>query len=97
MDKIQFRQYREWTIVYKNGLLEIAGDSYLADEWLQQLCGVEVIEDEAGACMIDDRTAHPTLAAVEAAERDRDARLEAAAAKRAEANRLLAEAAELEG
>lgn len=45
-DKIDFYRDEEWTAVYLNGSLVRVGDSYLADEWLQQRCGVVEHYDE---------------------------------------------------
>jgi len=95
-DHIQFRQSGEWTMVYLNGELVRSGDHYLADEWLQEHVGVEVVYDEAGICIPDGHNALRTLAEVEEAERAAAVRAEAAAKKRAEAQRLLAEAEEIE-
>lgn len=67
-DKIQFRVFGEWTAVYLNGELARVGDSYLADEWLQERCGVEVVEDPHQLCMADPWKAYPTLAEVEERE-----------------------------
>jgi hypothetical protein len=94
-DQIQFRTVGEWTVVYVNGKLERAGDSYLADEWLQARYGVEVVDDEDGVCLPDGRTPLPTLAEVEAAEADIAARRARAAELRAQADALAAEADQL--
>lgn len=88
-DRIQFRRYGEWTMVYLNGKLIRAGDHYLADEWLQQRYAVEVVDDDKGLCMTNLREAVPTLAEVEAIER-RDAEAIAEADRlRDEARKLL--------
>jgi hypothetical protein len=94
-DSVQFRRSGEWTMVYLNGQLQLAGDHYHADEWLQEHCGVEVVDDEAGLCIPDGHSALRTLAEVEAAELEYARRSEVAAAKRAEAQHLLDEAAEI--
>jgi hypothetical protein len=92
---IQFWRSGEWTMVYVNGELERAGDHYLADEWLQIEVGVKVVDDEAGVCLPGG---HPlsTLAEVHKAMDAREQRAEVAAAYRAEAEILIAKAAELE-
>ena len=96
-DKIQFRQVgEEWTAVYLNGELQRVGDSYLADEWLQSYCGVEMIDDKDQACMIDNHSAYRTLAEVEDRERWIAERKEEAQRKREEAQALLDEVAILE-
>ena len=84
-------------MVYLNGDLQMAADSYHADEWLQERYGVEVIQDDAMVCMLTDHTARKTLADVHA-EADRRAHAaEVAEAYRAEARALLAKADEVEG
>lgn len=88
MDKIEFhRAGEDWTAVYLNGELQRVGDSYRADEWLQEHVGVVVVEDSV--CMIDDHRAYQTLDEVNEATRLRDA-------KRAEAQALRDQASELE-
>lgn len=88
-DEIEFhRAGEEWTAVYLNGQLQRVGDSYLADEWLQEYAGVKQVDDSV--CMIDDHRAHPTLEAVYAATDERDRRFEMAAALEAEAAELKA-------
>jgi hypothetical protein len=37
---IEFHTADEWTAVYVHGKLVRVGDTYLADEWLQELVGV---------------------------------------------------------
>lgn len=83
-------------MVYKDGKLERAGDHYLADEWLQELAGVKVVDDDAGVCIPDGRTALSTLAEVHAADDARAERLMVAEGKRADAQRLIKEAEALE-
>lgn len=96
MSEIEFWQSGDWTMVFKDGELILAGDHYHADEWLQEFVGVKVVRDDAGVSIPDGRNALPTLAEVHAAADARAARVETAEAKRAEAERLLAEARELE-
>ena len=95
-DKIQFRRFQDWTMVYLNGELQRAGDHYLADEWLQARFGVEIVDDEAGVCIPDGRNALKTLAEVAEAGAAHQRRTLAAAEKRKMAADLLAEAEELE-
>jgi hypothetical protein len=96
MSSIEFWRYEDWTMVYKDGQLQQAGDHYLADEWLQKLCSVKVVDDDAGVCIPDGQNALKTLAYVHAAEEARKQRLNVAENLRIEAARLLAEAAKLE-
>lgn len=44
---IEFHVADGWTAVYVHGKLVRVGDSYLADEWLQELVGVFVVHDKA--------------------------------------------------
>jgi hypothetical protein len=95
-NKIQFRRSGDWTMVYLNGELVMHGDHYHADEWLQERCGVEVVDDEAGHCIPDGF--HPIKLLSEVEEKERAAaELKAKAdEKRAEAQRLLDEAEAME-
>jgi hypothetical protein len=95
-DEIQFRRSGDWTMVYLNGSLVKSGDHYLADEWLQEYAGVEVVDDEAGICIPNGHNAIHSLAEVEAEEMRRAALAGIADRKRAEAAALLAEADKLE-
>lgn len=96
MSDIQFWRTEDWTVVYKDGQLQRAGDHYLADEWLQELCNVKIVDDAAGVCIPDGYNALKSLAEVHAAEDVRKQRLNTAENLRIEAAQLLAEAAELE-
>jgi hypothetical protein len=96
MSDIQFWRSGGWTMVYKDGRLQLAGDHYRADEWLQELCNVTVVDDEAGVCIPDGHNALKTLAEVHVAEEAREERMRAAYLKREQASNLLAEAVELE-
>jgi len=93
--KIEFHRVgEEWTAVYLDGTLQRVGDSYLADEWLQEHAGVKVVPDSP--CMIDDHKAFRTLAEVEA-EAERRASLAAQAqALRLQAAELMGRAQELD-
>jgi hypothetical protein len=96
MSVIEFWRSGDWTMVYKDGQLQLAGDHYHADEWLQELCNVTVVDDDAGVCIPDGHNALKTLAEVHAAEDARKHRLQVAENLRIEAARLLADAQELE-
>lgn len=96
LGEIEFWVAKEWTMVYHNGLLVRAGDSYLADEWLQELAGVKVVQDDASVCIPDGRNALHTLAEAEAAMEAHQHRTQVAENMRIEARRLLAEADGLE-
>ena len=95
-DKIQFRRVQDWTVVYVNGQFAKAGDHYLADEWLQERCGVEVVDDDAGLCIPDGHNPLKTLAEVEAAELDLAERQERARRLREQGAELYAEAERVE-
>ena len=96
MAEIEFWRFQDWTMVYKDGVLQRAGDHYLADEWLQAEMGVRVVEDEAGVSIPDGHNAVRLLADVKRAEGERLDRLQAADRLRQKTATLLAEAAELE-
>jgi hypothetical protein len=88
----------EWAALYVDGNLNTVGDSYLAEEWALELCGVTIVQDPA---FMRGQTAASgvaqTLADVAAYARDREARQADADRLRAEAARLLAEANTLDG
>lgn len=95
-DSIEFWQSGEWTMVYLNGELVMHGDHYHADEWLQERCGVVIVDDEKGACIPDGH--NPVRLLAEAEENMRTAKelKRAAEAKRDQARALLAEADAME-
>lgn len=95
-DEIEFWHSDQWTMVYLNGELQLAGPHYLADKWLQARFNVRCVEDDEGYCIPDGKHALESLAEVRAAMRADEERVVAAAAKRAEARRLLIEAEEIE-
>lgn len=64
-DSIEFWQAGEWAMVYLNGELVRFGDHYLAAEWLQERCGVVVVDDQNGASIPDGHSAVRTLAEAE--------------------------------
>lgn len=96
MDKIEFWQSGDWTMVYFNGVLQRAGDHYLADEWLQEHCGVVVVPDEDGVCIPDGHHALKSLDEVRENMRLRQERKEQAAEFRRQAEELCERARELE-
>lgn len=96
LGEIEFWVAKEWTMVYHNGLLVRAGDSYLADEWLQELAGVKVVQDDASVCIPDGHNALRTLAEAEAAMEDHRENVQVAENMRVKARRLLADADALE-
>lgn len=95
-DNIQFRRVGgEWTAVYLNGELQQVGDSYLADEWLAEHYGVEVIDDGHQDCMIDNHKAYRTLDEVTRIAVARVERETRAAELRAQADELTRQAQEV--
>jgi hypothetical protein len=83
----------EWSALYIDGKLSVVGDSYLSDEKIAELLGVEERDDDAfmqGGKNYSDVA--NTLAEVEAYAASRDAKLREAAALRARAEELEAEA-----
>lgn len=91
----------DWAALYINGKLDRVGDSYLADERIQELYGVRVIGyDEGGrdimltGCKREDVPTTLDEAMTKIANRDAE-RLRAQD-RRAEAARLIAEAEGLE-
>lgn len=96
MSVIEFWRHGDWTMVYKDGRLEQAGDHYLADEWLQSLCNVVVVDDEAGDCMDSDGAARATKREVDHAQEARLARLTEASEMRLLASELIKKAERLE-
>lgn len=97
MDEIEFWVSGEWTMVYLNGELVTYGDSYHADEWLQERCGVVTVNDDASSSVPDGHNPIRSLAEVRAAEAERETLKREAFKKRAEAAQLIAEAEKLEG
>lgn len=95
-DEIEFWRSGEWTMVYLNGELVRYGDHYLADEWLQNRCGVITVDDEWNASVPDGHNPVQTMREVLANQRSVMELRSAAEEKRAEAARLIAEADALE-
>ena len=93
---IQFWHSGDWTMVYLDGQLVVSGDHYHADEWLQEHCGVTVVQDDDGICIPDGHNAIKTLDKVMASLRAREDREKRAAALRQQAQNLLDEATGLE-
>lgn len=95
--RIEFHTEGEWTAVYLDGDLVRVGDSYLADEWLQSFVGVKSVDDDAfmqGQNQYDGVA--NTLDEVAAYAAERQQKRDRAATLRAEAERLEAEAKELD-
>jgi hypothetical protein len=89
----------EWAALYINGELDqdTVGDAYHAEEKAFDLVGVKQVHDGAFMRGQSQRSGvAQTLAEVAEFRVARDGRLNEAARKRAEAERLLAEAKELE-
>lgn len=95
-DQIEFWVVGEWTVVYLNGDMIRAGNSYLADEWLQEYVGIKVVDDTRSLCLPDGRNPVRDLDQLRVIEEQADARAALAAEKRAQAEALLAEATQLE-
>jgi hypothetical protein len=94
-DEIEFHRVgEEWTAVYLNGELQRVGDSYLADEWLQEHAGVVVVENSP--CMLDSHRAMPTLAEVRGTIIERDRKLAEAEKLRLDAIEMIKRATQLE-
>jgi hypothetical protein len=95
--EIHYDPNGDWAALYKDGNLVTAGDAYVAEEQAFSLLGVTIVQDDAflrgqgqraGVAQTVDQVAEYRCA--------RDNKRETAAQKRAEAERLLAEANELE-
>jgi len=88
-NEIEFHINGDWTAVYLDGELQRVGDSYLADEWLQERFGVKVVYDSA--FMRGQASGHgvaKTLDEVEVYRSERDARRARRAELQAELDRL---------
>jgi hypothetical protein len=95
--QLEIHYAEEWAALYKDGKLERVGDSYLAEERAFELLGVTIVQDDAFMRGQHHRDGvAKDLDEVDVYRWGRSARNETAAAKRAEAERLLAEARELE-
>jgi hypothetical protein len=93
--EIHYDPDREWAALYVDGQLDGVGDAYVREERAFELCGVQQVKDNAFLRGQDRRDGvAKTLAEVAEYRRARDDR--AAARKREEAARLLAEADEIE-
>lgn len=93
-DEIQFWRAGEWTGVYVNGKLARHGDHYLADEWLQERCGVKIVDSDAW--VPDGVQPFITLAEVENEEERRAALKIQAEGLRRQAEEMIREADKLE-
>jgi len=92
VSEIEFWVSGEWTMVYLDGHLIKYGDSYLADEWLQEHCGVRVVYDTQGHSVPDGHNPVKELADVKTAQRAYLERVAEANKKRRQAEALIAEA-----
>lgn len=90
--EIEFWQAGEWTMVYLNGQLVCHGDHYHADEWLQERCGVKIVQDDASFSVPDGHHPVQTLAEVHAAMDAAAERTRRAEMLRRQADDLRAEA-----
>lgn len=97
-DQIEFHQSDGWTAVYLNGQLQRVGDSYLADEWLQERVGITVVDDDAFLLGQGTKAGvAPTLDEVHQFTETRQEKVTRAAELRARAADLLTQASELDG
>lgn len=98
MPSYEIHRDDEWEALYVDGKLDTGPtESYLIWERLTALLGIDVIDDNAFMRGGNQRSdAAQTLDEVHAYAEARDARLAAAAARRAEAQRLSAEADAIE-
>lgn len=90
----------DWAALYQDGVLirDTVGDRYHAVDRALDLCGVEVIQDEAFMRGQNGREGvAQTIAEVEAYKAERDAKAAQAAILRADAATLIARAKELDG
>lgn len=93
---MEVHEAEEWAALYVDGRLDRVGDAYLTDERIREIVGVRTVQDDAfmrGQIRADGVA--QTVAEVEEYSRQRQRRRERAAALRAEAARLEAEAAAL--
>ncbi|MFY1595521.1 hypothetical protein [Micromonospora sp. WMMD737] len=98
--KLEIHYAQGWAALYVDGQLDpnTVGDSYHAEEKAFELLGVKQVQDDAFMRgQIHRDGVAPTLDEVAAYRQARLDRLRTAAEKRRDAERLLAEAAELEG
>jgi hypothetical protein len=95
---MEVHEAEDWAALYVDGKLDRVGDAYLADERIREIVGVRTVQDDAFMRGQGGRDGvAQTVAEVEAYARERRERQERAAALRAEAARLEAEAAGLAG
>jgi hypothetical protein len=95
--EIHYDPNGEWAALYKDGDLVRVGDAYLAEEQAFELLGVRIVRDDAFLRGQDSREGvAQTVELVDEYRSQRDNALSLAAQKRAEADRLIAEAKELE-
>ncbi len=87
----------EWSALYVDGKLDTVGDTYLSDERISQLLGVEEHEDDDSFLRGGNSRSDvaKTLEELETYAQTRNNKLQQAAALRAEAAKLEAQAASL--
>lgn len=93
-DEIEIHRTGEWSGLYRNGVLQVHGDHYRADEWLYRHFGVKVVHDSPW--LLDGSVPLHTLAEVGRAAEDERNRLAESARLREQAAELLAEADRLD-
>lgn len=97
-DKIEFFTHGEWTAVYVNGKLEVVGDHYHAEEWMEDYLGVDHYYTDEFLLGSDGDEVANTVQEIEEyrAQKDRGVEEQIEAEKQAEIERLRARLAELE-
>lgn len=95
--QIEIHYAEEWAALYVDGLLDRVGDAYLAEERALELLGVTTVHDDAFMRGQSQRAGvAQTLDQVREFAQDREQRRQRAAELRAEADRLLRAAGELQ-
>lgn len=95
--RLEIHYAEEWAALYLDGKLVTVGDSYVAEEKAFTLLGVRTTQDPAFMRGQSQRAGvAQTLLQVAQYAADRDARIQAAAEKRAQAAALMTEAAHLD-
>lgn len=93
---VRYSVGEEWSALYVDGRLDRIGDSYLADERIAELAGVIEGESDVMRAVNTRDEAPKTLDELADREGELQTRIESAAILRAEAQRLLDEAASIE-
>jgi hypothetical protein len=95
--KLEIHYAEEWAALYQDGQLVRVGDTYATEEKAFELLGVETVQDDAFMRGQNySQGVAKTLEEVEEYRKQREEAKELAAEKRAQAARLLSEAAALE-